>query len=213
MTPIAAGYVVLGDNIGSVTFTEQAGIPTPSDQSVGVSLAQAATSGSIVGIASDTLEGGEGKDAYVMAESQFATMDTIVGLNLGGASDSDSGDKLVLGGYLRAGDFGSVGEESNALQVENLLNVNTVVNSGQASAIEGVDLQTAVNTLFQAGGAFDQAGAAGTNAAGLFSWGGDTYLVAAGNAAGSTFGQDDYIVKVTGAAGTLDLSDFYHQVA
>ncbi|HWK51571.1 MAG TPA: bluetail domain-containing putative surface protein, partial [Steroidobacter sp.] len=64
-------------------------------------------------------------------------------------------------------------------------------------------------SLFQANGWFEQSGSAATNAAGLFNYGDDTYLIAVGDQAGSGFGSDDYIIKVTGLTGTLDVSDFY----
>src|SRR5690606_2889264 len=50
--------------------------------------------------ASDVLVGGEGDDAFLFLESQLETVDTIVGLNLGGDGE-DPADVIVLnfGGF------------------------------------------------------------------------------------------------------------------
>ena len=161
--------------------------------------------------ASDTLEGGEGDDTYVIAESQLDTMDTIVGLDLGGASGEDRGDLIYLGA-----------SDANRL-IEDILGedgpseglyIDTVVNGGEVVALEGenLDLASAVATLFEGDGVFDTDSVTSTHAAGLFSHQGETYLIAVGGDAGTSFGTDDYIVKVTGFTGTLDTSDFYYSV-
>ena len=62
-------------------------------------------------------------------------------------------------------------------------------------------------TLFGSNGWFEYSGSSATNAAGLFNWGDDTYLIAVGDDATGGFGSDDFIVKVTGVTGTLDSSD------
>jgi hypothetical protein len=70
-------------------------------------------------------------------------------------------------------------------------------------ASTAADLYDAVQALYVTGGTMDTA-AAGT--AGLFTYGGNTYLIA--EAAGdSTFGTDDIIINVTGVTGTLNLTD------
>jgi hypothetical protein len=122
-------------------------------------------------------------------------------------------DSVVLGGYIEGGEFDFLaGAPGTNFELDNLLQVQSVVNNGEATNLTGASLQDAVNALFQTGGAFDAAGAAATEAAGLFNYGGDTYLIAAGGTAGGSFGTDDYIVKVTGVSGTLDISDFYQQM-
>jgi hypothetical protein len=159
--------------------------------------------------ASDTLEGGGGRDYYAISESQFDTMDTIVGLDLGAGAPGTS-DYLMLGMYAEAEAYDGPGSDwTSYFEMDRLLQIDTVVNDGSAVDIEGLDLQAAVNSLFQANGVFEQSGPAATHAAGLFNWGNDTYLIALGDQAGSGFGSDDYIVKVTGVAGTLDVSDFF----
>ena len=165
------------------------------------------------GIASDILEGGEGADVYLFAESQFDTMDTIVGLNFGGATDGTQEDVVILGAYVPAdgeldslyfGDLIDVGVQS-----KNSIEVERVVNGGDAITLTGADLESAVARLFEANGWFEASGSAATNSAGLFNYGDDTYLIAVGHDASGSFGIDDYIIKVTGVTGTLDVSDFY----
>lgn len=71
------------------------------------------------------------------------------------------------------------------------------------ATISGLTLVDAVQTLFDPGGALAGAG----QTAGLFSYGGVSYLVAT-NGGGSSFGDDDVIVKLTGVAGSIDAADF-----
>jgi|GEM_PF-2481605 len=204
-----------GAGTGSVTVETTAPLATPTDQGVLTTVTQEAESGVAIMAASDTLEGGAGRDFYLFAESQFDTMDTIVGLKLDATPSDDpeaapDNDIIALGAYISAGAYEGI--EDNAfqfLQLEHLLRVDTVVNNGAAVSLAGADLQTAVNTLFQANGWFEQSGSAATNAAGLFTWGNDTYLIATGHEKGSGFGGDDFIIKVTGVTGTLDVLDFF----
>jgi hypothetical protein len=199
--------------MGSVDLFYTAPQNEPSVQGINWSTTQEASDGSIEGIASDTLEGGEGSDLYLFAESQLDTMDTIVGLNLGGATHDEMVDNVALGVYVEAGDFTTlIGAPGSNFHTENQLHVETVVNNGEAANLTGASLEAAVATLFQTGGLFKEGESADTNAAGLFNWGDDTYLIAVGGTAGSGFGADDFIVKVTGVTGTLDLSDFYQQM-
>jgi hypothetical protein len=165
------------------------------------------------GIASDILEGGEGADVYLFAESQFDTMDTIVGLNLGGATDGTQEDIVLLGGYLAAdvdpSGWGFEDLVASGISSKNSIEVERVVNGGDVITLTGADLESAVSRLFEANGWFEASGSAATNSAGLFNYGDDTYLIAVGHDANGGFGIDDYIIKVTGATGTLDVSDFY----
>ena len=84
-------------------------------------------------------------------------------------------------------------------------------NGGAATALTGLDLGDALNTSIANTGILGSA-AAGTAKAGLFTWAGDTYLIATNNATlANTFGAvagEDIIIKVTGVTGTLDVSDF-----
>lgn len=148
---------------------------------------------------SDTLQGGDGNDLYVIGASQFDNMDTIEGLYLG--QGEDQGDVILLGAAQG-------GLTENDLPELLHTQITQVVNAGEVKALEGeglVDLQAAVATLFEEGdGVFETA----TNAAGLFSFEGETYLIAVGSEATGAFGADDFIVKVTGVTGTLDVTDF-----
>lgn len=145
--------------------------------------------------AADTLTGGEGNDVFVINYSNvdtagndlvnqvtFSAMDTITDLNLGGNVAGTNVDTIDLP-----------------------FAVGTLVNAGApvAMAATAADLYDAVQALYATGGTMDNAG---VGTAGLFTYGGDTYLIAeaAGN---SVFGADDIIIKVTGVTGTLNLTD------
>lgn len=145
--------------------------------------------------AADTLTGGEGNDVFVINYSNvdtagndlvnqvtFSAMDTITDLNLGGNVAGTNVDTIDLP-----------------------FAVGTLVNAGApvAMASTAADLYDAVQALYATGGTMDNAG---VGTAGLFTYGGDTYLIAeaAGN---SVFGADDIIIKVTGLTGTLNLTD------
>lgn len=135
----------------------------------------------------DTFTGGAGQDVFnfnVGSGTPGATItniDVITDLDLGSAVAAGKVDTIDLS-------FG----------------VATLVNAGVAvAAPAAATLTGAINALFGAGGALNGQ----ANTAGLFTYGGDTYLVAA-NGAGAAFGADDVIVKVTGLTGTLDLTDF-----
>ena len=139
--------------------------------------------------ASDSLEGGAGKDTYVfVGQSSVAggTMDTIVELDLGGASSAVGVDTIQLSSaVLGYGAFGAT----------------ALINAGGTVAMNGPTLTAALQGLYNAGGTLDGA----TNNVGLFTYGADTYLIAADNVAG--LGANDIVIKVTGVTGTLDLSD------
>src|SRR5690606_6198710 len=77
------------------------------------------------------------------------------------------------------------------------LTVEHIVNGGAVRVLEGgPSLAEALQTMFQGGGLFT--GTTATNAAGLFQYGEDHYLVAVGEEDTGSFGADDIIVKVTG---------------
>jgi hypothetical protein len=143
--------------------------------------------------ASDTLAGAAGNDVFVFGGQSggwngttLANMDTITDLNLGGASGATSVDTIQL---------------SSAVLGYGAFNASSLVNAGGAVTITGPTFNAALQGLFNAGGAL----AGATNNVGLFTYGADTYLIAAN----STLGLDanDIVIKVTGATGTLDLSD------
>jgi hypothetical protein len=139
----------------------------------------------------DVLTGGAGQNEFVVLGSTFANLNIING-NPVDAVDSITDLKLGTGVIEGRGDT-----------INLTFAVNDVVNDGIATALVGASLQGAVNVLFQTGGVFNNLG----NAAGLFTFGSDTYLVAA-DGAGTQFGSDDVIVKVTGVTGQLDATDF-----
>jgi len=168
----------------------------------------------------DVLTGGSGKDIFsflgndaTITNTNLTTMDSltsdkfigmasITDLNLGGTTAATGVDKIDLsnvGGPNLAGTLGL-----NA-------NVVTVVNGGAATDLTGIDLGTAVNGLVK-GGILGSAVNTSGVAAGLFNWGGDTFLIASQQAnVTDNFGTvsgADIIIKVTGVVGTLDPSDF-----
>jgi len=123
---------------------------------------------------------------------------TITDLNLGGANAGTRVDTIDFTDLGGASSLGGVAAGGFA-----------IVNGGAATALTGVDLGAALNTLVTTG----VLGAAGAPAAGLFTWSGDTYLVATTDAGGvlDNFGAvagEDIVIKVTGVTGTLDVSDF-----
>jgi hypothetical protein len=132
-------------------------------------------------------------DAKVVTSS----IDTLVGLNLG--SSTADVDDIGFGQYLNPG--------LTTVDAAEAISITQVVNNGAATAMTGASLEAAIDSLFQSNGVFQSSSSSATNAAGLFTYGDDTYLVAVGDTAG-VFGNDDFVVKVTGYTGTLSVSDF-----
>lgn len=150
----------------------------------------------VVTAAADRLTGGEGNDVFVVNYSNidaagtdlvnrvtFSAMDTITDLNLGGNVAGTNVDTIDL-----------------PFAVGTLVNAGTPV----AMAATAADLFDAVQALYAAGGTMASA-AAGT--AGLFTYGGNTYLIADQNGFVDGFAQNDIIINVTGVTGTLNLTD------
>jgi hypothetical protein len=173
------------------------------------------------GAVADALTGGSGGDTFVFLSSNDTTADTILtganlttidqpanvaatnrgeiatitDLNLGGANAGTAVDKITFTG-------GGLIDAATTI---------IVVNGGAVTQMTGADLGDAVNKLVNTG-VLDFAGATAKSAKfGLFSWGGDTYLIGAeGTNVGDDFGKiagADIIIKVTGVTGTLDPSD------
>lgn len=178
-----------------------------------------ATFGSTV--SKDILTGGAGNDVFsfrgndatisganlntmdALSTNKFIGMASITDLNLGGATAATVADQI---------DLSFVGGGASVAATLGLdANTVTVVNGGAATALSGVSLGTAVNALVN-GGILGGATAATGVVAGLFTWGGDTFLIASQQAVvNDNFGQvagSDIIIKVTGVTGTLDASDF-----
>lgn len=158
----------------------------------------------------DVLDGGAGNDVLGIAASdstatlanaavsttftatQVGLFTSIDELDLGGATASSTADTL---------DFRAVG----------ITNAATVVNAGAATALTGATFQDAVDGVLSkttANGGL-VTGASG-EAAGLYTWGGQTFLVGTTGTAGAhsyTQGTDT-VVCVTGYTGTLSSDDF-----
>ena len=172
-----------------------------------------------LGTVADTLTGGLGGDTFdfvaatdgVLTAANITAVDapaavaatnrgeivTTTDLNLGGANAGTRVDTINFTGG--AGTLGAVAAGGFA-----------IVNGGAATALTGLDLGDALNTAIANTGILGSAAAAAK--AGLFTWAGDTYLIATNNAtAANAFGAvagEDIIIKVTGVTGTLDVSDF-----
>lgn len=178
------------------TSVNRAPITTTANVAVGRTEGVNATTGAnVVTAAADKLTGGDGQDVFTINYSNvdaaltdninqvtFSAMDTITDLNLGGNVAGTNVDTINLS-----------------------FNIATLVNAGApvAMAATAADLYDAVQALYATGGTMDTAA---LQTAGLFTFNGDTYLIAEalGN---SVFGQDDVIIKVTGVTGTLSLTD------
>ena len=171
------------------------------------------------GTVADTLTGGLGNDTFsfaaatdggltaaditavdapaAVAATNRGEIVTITDLNLGGANAGTSVDTIDFTGA--AGTLGAVAAGGFA-----------IVNGGAATALTGLDLGAALDTAIANTGILGSATAVAK--AGLFTWAGDTYLIATNNVtAADTFGAvagEDIIIKVTGVVGTLDVSDF-----
>ena len=133
-----------------------------------------------------------------MAATNRGEIVTITDLNLGGANAGTRVDTINFTGA--AGTLGAVAAGGFA-----------IVNGGAATALTGLDLGAALDTAIANTGILGSA-VVGTAKAGLFTWAGDTYLIATNNITlANTFGAvagQDIIIKVTGVTGTLDVSDF-----
>ena len=144
--------------------------------------------------AADSLTGGAGNDTFVVLGgagdngSTFTTMDTITDLNLGGSNQAGRVDVIDLNPGVAS-------------------TITALVNTGQPVAMnaQAASLSAAVNGLFTVGATL---ATAVNGTAGLFTYNNDTYLIALNGGAVGAFDGNDTIIKVTGVAGTLDLSDF-----
>jgi len=170
--------------------------------------------------ASDVLTGGAGQDQF-----QFATSDAaLTGANLttaaasiaDGVSEITAISDLNLGGstagsFVDRIDLSVVGGANTAGTLGLNANVVTIANGGAVTAMTGTNLGTAVNAVVN-GGVLAGPNAAGTVTAGLFSFGGETYLIASeGSVNNDNFGavaSADIIIRVTGVTGTLSVDDF-----
>jgi hypothetical protein len=174
------------------------------------------------GAVADALTGGSGGDTFVFLSSNDPTADTILtdanlttidkpanvaatnrgeiatitDLNLGGANAGTAVDRIGFTG----------GGPLDLVKAANII----VVNGGAVTPMTGADLGDAADKLVN-GGVLGGTATAGTAKFGLFSWGGDTYLIGSEQkTTNDTFGAvagADIIIKVTGVTGTLDPSD------
>src|SRR5690606_35064111 len=105
-------------------------------------------------------EGGEGSDTYVIAGSQFDSMDTIVGLDFGGAGEDEGVDHIVLGSPESSELAGFI-LQGNELA---LPEIGKIVGGGEVKALsDNISLEQAVATLFEGDGVFDKDSGTGAN--------------------------------------------------
>lgn len=196
-------------------------------------LATGGRAGFALGTVADTLTGNGGSDTFSFADQTDGALTganvtnidganavaatnrgeivTITDLNLGGANAGTRVDTIdFTGGTAALYELSDIAAGGFA-----------IVNGGAATALTGLNLGAALdaaiaNTGILGSGTATTNTAAGNAAnfakAGLFTWAGDTYLIATSNGTiGNTFGAvagEDIIIKVTGVTGTLDVSDF-----
>lgn len=164
----------------------------------------------------DVITTGTGNDTVV-----FAATDSTAAIPSGTVSGTFTGTERSL--FTSVTDFNFGGATAGTtIDLVNLSAVSAgftnaaaanvaVVNSGAVTALTGVDFATGVANVLAAGTGVLQVGAntgANTAAAGLFSFGGETFLIATDGAAAGYAAGDDIVIKVTGFTGTLDNSDF-----
>ncbi|WP_279477947.1 calcium-binding protein [Aureimonas sp. SK2] len=155
------------------------------------------TAANVIGTANnDFLVGNSGNDTFVTG----AGVDTIFG---GAGSDTFNYTNLADAGNGTAGGVDFIRD----------LNLGTAVVGGRVDVIDLATIPTSVANggVATAAADFDAAFAAlAQNEAGLFTIGGQTYLIVDGNGADSTTftAGDDLVLQVTGVTGTLDVSDF-----
>jgi hypothetical protein len=185
----------------------------------------------------DDLHAGAGQDSFLINKSAdstdvvdaLAAVDTIHNLQLGEGGDLVVFNSFVMNadpllniqvmvgnmndaGYLwplgLSGDAG-MSYHSYFADATNALEIDSVVNFGGIAAMNSNagTLAAAVNGLFAENNVFEVSGSAATNAAGLFSYGGETFLIAVGDDASASFGADDFIVKLVGVTGVLSLDN------
>jgi len=131
----------------------------------------------------DTLDGGAGRDTFAFAQksSGWAGFDTIVGLDLGSDVANGRADTLVF----HNPDGVAYVSELSSVQLEDIEHQSDLNNA----------VQYATDVINSDG------------ATGLFTYKGTTYILHNGHGDSTFNDSTDFLIKVTGVAGTLDLSD------
>lgn len=167
----------------------------------------------IGGYGNDSLDGGVGNDTLVAVAGNDtliggAGLDRLVG---GGGTDlflfaktSDTRlmDRLLFNGFdsLVGIDFGGDGTAA-----VDRIGVPFTVDATTSGVIrmQGVSFYAAINLLFARGQPLNAA-----NTGGLFSYQGETYLIVSGSNRTNNMGEDDYVFRMLGYTGVVDVSDF-----
>ncbi len=134
----------------------------------------------------DELWGGTGRDLFQFPSAMDAR-DTTMPMTAG---NSD---------WIRDLDLGGAKGTELADRIDLPFFVTAIAES---QVLTGTSFAVAVNQLFARGAALYKTGTAG-----IFIWGNDSYLIAGGPTLSTGLGYDDFLIKITGYKGTLDLGD------
>lgn len=164
----------------------------------------------------DVLTGGAGNDIFV-----FAAADSTAAIPNAALSTFTAAEKAL---FTQITDL-NLGGNTVATQVDqiNLAAINgafvgattAVINGGAATALTGANFGAAVTAALANVAGLATPGASlpvGTTAvAGLFTWGGETFLIATrdiGDAAAGYVAGSDVVINITGVSGILNAADF-----
>jgi S-layer protein len=178
---ITLTYAATEGNATFATYTTTSRVSTGPD--VLTTGTNAQTADGALNTKADILNGGAGSDVFhygAGAGNTTVNVDTIIGLDLGGAATST--DTFV---FANAGATKTIVTLSAAQQ--------SVVTAASTFA-------NAVDNAFVA--------IAADGATGTFTYAGDTYLLHNGDGGATYTAAADYVIKITGFVGTLDTGDF-----
>jgi len=179
-------YAATEGNAGFATYTTTARASTGPD--VLVTGTNANTTLGAINTKADILTGSAGSDVFHYSAGTGNTtvnVDTIIGLDLG--TSSTAVDTFVFSNASTAG-------------VAATKTVVVLTTAQQATVTASSTFANAVDNAFVA--------IAADGATGLFTYGGETYLLHNGDGGATWTDAADYVVKVTGVTGTLDTGDF-----
>lgn len=157
--------------------------------------------------AGDSLTGGAGSDAFVLDASDSTA--TLANAAVTGPFSAAQGALFTTITDLNLGTGTTSIDTVNLAAAFNFTGAETIVNGGAVAALTGASFGAAVDALIN-NGILDTGAASGADArAGLFSWGGDTFLIVneAATAATAYTAGDTVVIKVTGVTGILDAGD------
>lgn len=182
--------VLLGGTVASTRDVLIGGAGTDSLAGEGGTVASGGALFTVIGAntGSDVLTGGTGNDVFgISFVVDVTTRDTITDLDFGTVNVTGQADRIVIDAATAAATAASI----------------VTLSAGEQTAITAAANFAAAVTL--AGGNATLAATANTVA--TFTYGADTYLITNGVATGAFAAAEDTVIKITGVAGTLDVSD------